>query len=77
MFSGKNESGKMFEVINEEREVLGAFDELSDAVACGKAAHWTDGVIDIRRDSELYARYYAEGKVRHAAFQRAQLYAAI
>ena len=77
MFSGKNESGKMFEVINEEREVIGAFDELAGAVACGKAAHWVEGNIDIRRDAEKHASHYAESKARYAAFQREQLYAAI
>lgn len=65
MFTGKNESGKMFDVINEEKEVIGSFDEIRDAIACVKSAPWYEGDCDIRRSADLR-------EAAHASCMRAQ-----
>lgn len=65
MFNGQNNSGKQFDVINEENEVIGSFDDVADAVACGNAAHWSNGKCNIRRDRSITA-------ARHASTMAAQ-----
>jgi hypothetical protein len=62
MFNGTNPSGKLFDVVDEDGAVLGSFDEIGDAVTCGRAAPWWHGQVNIRRDAGILAR-------RHAANQ--------
>jgi hypothetical protein len=50
VFNGPNESEKEFEVIDEEGDVLGSFDDRDDALRCGRAAPWFAGNVRIRRD---------------------------
>ncbi len=59
MYSGKNDSGKQFDVVNEDHEVIGSFDTVSEAVACGKSAHWSEGQCNIRRDITITSRLHA------------------
>ena len=72
MFNGPNNSGKQFDVINEENEVIGSFDDVAEAVACGNAAHWSHGKCNIRRDRTITAASHASSmaaqKARMAAF---------
>lgn len=72
MFNGKNSSGKQFDVVNEENEVIGSFDTVGEAVACAKSAHWLNGVCNIRRDREITKSMHASTmqakKLRMAAF---------
>lgn len=50
MFNGQNASGKEFDVIDEDGDILGSFEFHADAVACGRAAPWYAGECNIRRD---------------------------
>jgi hypothetical protein len=50
MFNGHNESGKEFDVIDEDGDVLGSFLDVDDAVKCARAAPWYAGNIRVRRD---------------------------
>lgn len=54
MINGTNTSGKKFDVVDEDGEVLGSFDDMADALACGKAAPWFAGQVTIRRDSAVH-----------------------
>ena len=53
MFHGNNTSGKEFDVIDEDGDVLGSFDLVGDAQACAKSAPWYAGAVRIRRDFRL------------------------
>ena len=53
MFNGHNESNKEFDVIDEEHELLGSFDDRDDALRCGRAAPWFAGNVRIRRDLRI------------------------
>ena len=55
LINGHNKSGKMYDVVDEDGDVLGSFDEIVDAVDCGRAAPWWAGCVNIRRDSSLNA----------------------
>lgn len=60
MFTGNNTSGKEFDTIDEDGDVLGSFDNIGDALACAKAAPWWAGKAQIRRDRATVARRHAE-----------------
>ena len=62
LITGTNPSGKMFDVVDEDGDVLGSFDEIGDAVSCGRAAPWWAGQVNIRRDGRLYAEQHARHK---------------
>lgn len=66
MFNGTNNSGKLYDVVNEDGEVLGSFDEIADAVECGRAAPWHAGEVKIRRDVTINARSHARTMVLKA-----------
>lgn len=74
MFTGNNPSQKEFDVIDEDGDVLGSFNEVSDALACAKSAPWWHGTIRIRRDRDIVARRHAvamrDKAEREAAFRR-------
>ena len=53
MFNGTNPSGKLFDVINEDNEVIGSFDDRSDMIACALSAHWSQGECTVRRDQAI------------------------
>ena len=55
MINGTNASGKLFDVVDEDGKVLGSFDHISDAVACGQAAPWYAGKVNICRDRTITA----------------------
>lgn len=59
IITGTNPSGKMFDVVDEDGDVLGSFDHIDDAVACGRAAPWWAGLVNIRRDAAMRARQHA------------------
>lgn len=56
LISGKNASGKKFDVVDEDGDVFGSFNDMGDAVSCGQAAPWFAGEINIRRDIEIHQR---------------------
>jgi hypothetical protein len=66
LISGINKSGKMFDVVDEDGDVLGSFDEIGDAIDCGRAAPWWAGSVNIRRDRSLNATQHA----RHQELKR-------
>lgn len=72
MFNGQNSSGKQFDVINEDNEVIGSFDDVAQAVSCGNYAHWSHGKCNIRRDRTIAAALHtssmAAQKLRMATF---------
>jgi hypothetical protein len=55
LINGNNKSGKMFDVVDEDGDVLGSFDEIGDAIECGHAAPWWTGSVNIRRDRAFHA----------------------
>ena len=50
MFNGTNDSGKEFDVLDEEGVLLGTFEAHGDATACARSAPWYAGRVGIRRD---------------------------
>ncbi len=62
LINGDNKRGKMFDVVDEDGDVLGSFDEIGDAIDCGKAAPWWAGCVNIRRDRSLNAMRHARHK---------------
>ena len=50
MFNGTNDSGKEFDVLDEEGVLLGSFEAHGDAIACARHAPWYAGKVGIRRD---------------------------
>ena len=50
MFHGENNSGKEFDVIDEDGELLGSFNHHGDAVKCLRAAPWFAGECRVRVD---------------------------
>lgn len=59
LINGDNQSGKMFDVVDEDGDVLGSFDEIGRAIACGRTAPWWAGSVNIRRDHSLNAAHHA------------------
>lgn len=59
LINGDNQSGKMFDVVDEDGDVLGSFDEIGCAIACGRTAPWWAGSVSIRRDRSLNAARHA------------------
>lgn len=55
LISGINPSGKLFDVVDEDGDVLGSFDTSSEACDCARAAPWWAGQVNIRRDRALDA----------------------
>ncbi len=55
-----NASGKAFDVIDEDHDVLGSFDDIADAAACAKSAPWWSGEVRIRRCCGIVARHHAQ-----------------
>jgi hypothetical protein len=62
LINGDNRSGKMFDVVDEDGDLLGSFDEIGDAIDCGQAAPWWAGCVKIRRDHSLDAIRHARHK---------------
>jgi hypothetical protein len=56
LINGNNASGKLFDVVDEDGDVLGSFDHISDATECGRAAPWHAGNVNIRRDLSIANR---------------------
>ena len=59
MRNGNNASGMLFDVIDEDGDVIGSFDDINQAVSCGRSAPWYCGVCDIRRDVGIVASMHA------------------
>lgn len=62
LVNGNNASGKKFDVVDEDGEVLGSFDDMGDAFACGKAAPWFAGAVNIRRDVGIHQRSHLKNQ---------------
>lgn len=59
LINGYNASGKLFDVVGEDGDVLGSFDTSSEAIDCARAAPWWAGLVNIRRDRALNALQHA------------------
>lgn len=59
LINGNNESGKLFDVVDEDGQVLGSFDHIDDAATCGRAAPWYSGRVNIRRDIKINSANHA------------------
>lgn len=55
LINGDNQSGKMFDVVDEDGDVLGSFDDIGCAIDYGRTAPWWAGSVNIRRDRSLNA----------------------
>lgn len=53
LINGNNKSGKLFDVVGDDGDVLGSFDAVSDAIECGHSAPWYMGKVNIRRDVDI------------------------
>lgn len=62
LINGNNQSGKLFDVVDEDGDVLGSFDEIDCAIDCGRTAPWWAGSVNIRRDRSL-------NSIRHSRHQ--------
>lgn len=76
LINGNNANGKLFDVLDEAGDVLGSFDAIGDAIACGHAAPWWAGSINIRRDRALneiqHARHQELKRLDRLAFDYAE-----
>jgi hypothetical protein len=71
MFAGINDSGKEFDVIDEEREVIGSFDDREEASSFASSAPWYFGACNIRHDKSRrpVGRYRTRVLDEFAAFE--------
>lgn len=77
LINGTNQSGKLFDVVDEDGVVLGSFDFISEAVECGRAAPWYAGKVNIRRDSKINMQNHARTMALKAEARAAMDFGAI
>lgn len=71
MRNGNNASGMLFDVVDEDGDVIGSFDDIGEAVSCGRSAPWYHGACDIRRDAVIVAEMHASSMRARSDWARA------